>query len=150
LYSSTDIIRQIKSRRMRWAGHLVRMGGEDRIWGFDGKSRRKRTTLKDQGVDGRMGSKWTLDSMVGMVWNGYTWLRRGIAGGLLWMRWWTFRFWRHGVSLIAIFAVGVRSHRVLIAVQRFGKHDSCNLQSKFDGKCSAYRNVGQLSAFDAA
>jgi hypothetical protein len=25
LYSSTDIIRQIKSRRMRWAGHVVRM-----------------------------------------------------------------------------------------------------------------------------
>jgi hypothetical protein len=25
LYSSPDIIRQIKSRRMRWAGHLARM-----------------------------------------------------------------------------------------------------------------------------
>jgi hypothetical protein len=29
LYSSPDIIRQIKSRRMRWAGHVARMG-EDR------------------------------------------------------------------------------------------------------------------------
>jgi hypothetical protein len=28
------------------------------------------------------------------------WLRIGIAGGLLWMRWWTFRFWRHGVGVI--------------------------------------------------
>jgi hypothetical protein len=26
LYSSQDIIRQIKSRRMRWAGHMARMG----------------------------------------------------------------------------------------------------------------------------
>jgi hypothetical protein len=26
LYSSPDIIRQIKSRRMRWAGHVERMG----------------------------------------------------------------------------------------------------------------------------
>jgi hypothetical protein len=26
LYSSADIIRQIKSRRMRWAGHVARMG----------------------------------------------------------------------------------------------------------------------------
>jgi hypothetical protein len=26
LYSSTDIIRQVKSRRMRWAGHVARMG----------------------------------------------------------------------------------------------------------------------------
>jgi hypothetical protein len=28
LYSSPDIIRQIKSRRMRWAGHVARMEGE--------------------------------------------------------------------------------------------------------------------------
>jgi hypothetical protein len=26
LYSSPDIIRQFKSRRMRWAGHVARMG----------------------------------------------------------------------------------------------------------------------------
>jgi acyl-coenzyme A synthetase/AMP-(fatty) acid ligase len=26
LYSSPSIIRMIKSRRMRWAGHIVRMG----------------------------------------------------------------------------------------------------------------------------
>jgi hypothetical protein len=30
LYSSPDIIRQIKSRRMRWAGHVASMG-EERI-----------------------------------------------------------------------------------------------------------------------
>jgi hypothetical protein len=27
LYSSPSIIRMIKSRRMRWAGHVSRMGG---------------------------------------------------------------------------------------------------------------------------
>jgi hypothetical protein len=26
LYSSSNIIRQIKSRRMRWVGHVARMG----------------------------------------------------------------------------------------------------------------------------
>jgi hypothetical protein len=39
--------------------------------------------LKDQGLDGRMGSKWTLGRMVGEVWSGFTWLRIGIVGGLL-------------------------------------------------------------------
>jgi hypothetical protein len=29
LYSSTSIIRIIKSRRMRWAGHVARIGVED-------------------------------------------------------------------------------------------------------------------------
>jgi hypothetical protein len=32
------------------------------------------------------------------VWSGFTWLRIEIVGGLLWMRWWTFGFWHHGVS----------------------------------------------------
>jgi hypothetical protein len=31
LYSSPSIIRIIKSRRMRWAGHVARMGKEERI-----------------------------------------------------------------------------------------------------------------------
>jgi hypothetical protein len=29
LYSSPSIIRIIKLRRMRWAGHVARMGGEE-------------------------------------------------------------------------------------------------------------------------
>jgi hypothetical protein len=36
--------------------------------------------------------------LVGGVWSVFTWLRIGIFGGLLWMRWWTFGFWRNGVS----------------------------------------------------
>jgi hypothetical protein len=32
------------------------------------------------------------------MWNVFTWLRIWIVGGLLWMRWWTFGFGRHGVS----------------------------------------------------
>jgi hypothetical protein len=32
LYSSPDIIRQIKSRRMKWAGHVARMGEERNVY----------------------------------------------------------------------------------------------------------------------
>jgi hypothetical protein len=32
LYSSPDIIRQVKSRRMRWAGHVARMGEERKLY----------------------------------------------------------------------------------------------------------------------
>jgi hypothetical protein len=32
LYSSPNIIRQIKSRRMRWAGHVARMGEDRKVY----------------------------------------------------------------------------------------------------------------------
>jgi hypothetical protein len=32
LYSSPDIIRQIKSRRMRWAGHMAHMGERTNVY----------------------------------------------------------------------------------------------------------------------
>jgi hypothetical protein len=32
LYSSSNIIRQIKSRRMRWAGHVARKGEERNVY----------------------------------------------------------------------------------------------------------------------
>jgi hypothetical protein len=44
------------------------------------------------------GIKMDLREIAWGVWIGFTWLRIGIVGGLLWMRWWTFGFWRHGVS----------------------------------------------------
>jgi hypothetical protein len=42
-----------------------------------------RDHLEDRGVDGRMGSKWTLGRLVAGVWSGFTWLRIGAVGGLL-------------------------------------------------------------------
>jgi hypothetical protein len=32
LYSSPDITRQVKSRQMRWAGHVARMGEERKLY----------------------------------------------------------------------------------------------------------------------
>jgi hypothetical protein len=43
LYSSPNIIRQIKSRRMRWAGHVARMGEDRKVYNvFLGKPEGKR------------------------------------------------------------------------------------------------------------
>jgi hypothetical protein len=42
-YSSPDIIRQVKSRRMRWAGHVARMGEKRKVYKvLVGKSEGKR------------------------------------------------------------------------------------------------------------
>jgi hypothetical protein len=54
LNSSPKIIRQIKSRRMRWAG-----GGEESVQDLGGNPEGNRP-LERQGVDGRMGSEWIL------------------------------------------------------------------------------------------
>jgi hypothetical protein len=43
LYSSANIIRQIKSRRVRWAGHVARMGEERKVFKvLVGKPKEKR------------------------------------------------------------------------------------------------------------
>ena len=44
-YSSPNIVRVIKSRRMRWAGHVARMGEERAVcWVLLGKTEGKETT----------------------------------------------------------------------------------------------------------
>jgi hypothetical protein len=79
LYSSPDINRQIKSRRMRWAGHVARMGEGRNVYRvLVGKRPLERPRRR-----WKMGSKWTLGRLVGGLWSGFTWLRIGTVGGLL-------------------------------------------------------------------
>jgi hypothetical protein len=40
------MIRTIKSRRIRWAGHVTRMGEKECIYDIGGKARRKGITRK--------------------------------------------------------------------------------------------------------
>jgi hypothetical protein len=48
LYSSPSIIRMIKSRRMRWAGHVARMCAKGIAYRILVGKRRKETTRKTE------------------------------------------------------------------------------------------------------
>jgi hypothetical protein len=60
LYSSPNIIRVMKSRRMRWAGHVARMGKREVDTGFWWGDMREGDHLGDPGIDGRIILKWVL------------------------------------------------------------------------------------------
>jgi hypothetical protein len=85
LYSSTNIIRTIKSRRMRWAGHVARMGEKRnacRILVGKPEGRRSLGRPRRRWVDN---IKMDLREIGwdGVVWTGLIWLRIGTIGGLL-------------------------------------------------------------------
>ena len=54
LYSLPNIVRVVKSRRMRWAGHVARMGRIEVCTGCWWGSLRERGHWGDQDVDGRI------------------------------------------------------------------------------------------------
>jgi hypothetical protein len=58
LYSSPNIIRVIKSRRMRWMGHVARMGERRGAYRILVGRPEGRKHLGDPGIDGRIILKW--------------------------------------------------------------------------------------------
>jgi hypothetical protein len=83
LYSSPIIIRMIKSKRMRWAGHEARMGRRGmhiRYW-LEIKKENDRWEARD--VCGWTILKWILGRYDWLVWIGLMWLRIRTSGGLL-------------------------------------------------------------------
>jgi hypothetical protein len=65
------------------------------------ESPKERGHSEDQGVDGRMGSEWILGRLAaGGLRSESSWLRIYFGGRLLYIRWWTFRFWRYLVSYL--------------------------------------------------
>jgi hypothetical protein len=65
LYSSPDIIRQIKLTRMRWVGHVACMGEAKNVYRVLVRNCEGKKHLKDQGIGGTMGSKWTFGRLAG-------------------------------------------------------------------------------------
>ena len=86
LYSLPNIVRVVKSRRMRWAGHVARMG-EDRgvhrvlVGKPEGKIPlgRPRRRWEDN-------IKMDLQEVGGVVGTGWSWLGIGTDGGHWWVR----------------------------------------------------------------
>jgi hypothetical protein len=58
LYSLPNIVRVAKSRRMRWAGHVARMGRGEVCTGFWWGSLKERDHLGDPDVEGRITLRW--------------------------------------------------------------------------------------------
>jgi hypothetical protein len=82
-YASPNIIKGIKSRRMRWTGHVAHMGemrNASKIWSTNLTGR---DHSEDLGIDGKKILEWILGKYGGKVWTGCTWLRIGTRGGLL-------------------------------------------------------------------
>ena len=84
LYSSPSIFRVIKSRRMRWAGHVARMGERIGVYMvLVGGNLRERDHLGDPGVDGTIILRWIFRKWDVGTWSGSSWLRIGTGGGHL-------------------------------------------------------------------
>jgi hypothetical protein len=61
LYSSPSINRIIKSRRMRWAGHVARMGQKRSMYGLLVGKPEGKYHQEDQDVKGRVILRWILE-----------------------------------------------------------------------------------------
>ena len=76
-------MRMITSRRLRWAGHVARMGEERGCKGSCWGNRRDGDHWEDLGVDGwiilgRISRRWDVG-----IWIGLGWPRIGTVGGTL-------------------------------------------------------------------
>jgi hypothetical protein len=58
LYSSPNIVQVIKSRRMKWEGHVARMGKRETCTGFWWGNLRERDHFGDTGIDGNIILGW--------------------------------------------------------------------------------------------
>jgi hypothetical protein len=82
LYSSPVIIRQIKSRRMKWVGHVACMGESRNVYRvLVGKPEGKRPHGRPR-HRWEDGIKMDLREIGRGVFSGFTWLRIRTAGGL--------------------------------------------------------------------
>ena len=83
MYCSPNIVRVIKSRRMRRAGHVARMGEERGCIGSCWGNRREGDHWGDLGVDGWIILGWISSRWDVAIWTGLGWPRIETCGGRL-------------------------------------------------------------------
>ena len=76
-------MRVIKSRRMRWAGHVALCRRGEVCTRFWWGNLRERDHWRDHDVDGRKILRRILRKWEGVVGTGWSWLRIGTGGGRL-------------------------------------------------------------------
>ena len=87
LYSLPSIVRVVKSRRMRWAGHVARIWERGEVCtGFWRGNLRENDHWGDPDVDGSIILIWIFRKWEVIVGTGWSWLRLGTGGGHLWVR----------------------------------------------------------------
>jgi hypothetical protein len=77
------IVQVIKSRRMRWAGYVARIGRREACIGFSWGNLRERVHLGSSGADGRIILRWIFRKWDVGLWTGSSWIRIGTGGGHL-------------------------------------------------------------------
>jgi hypothetical protein len=83
LYSSPNVVQVIKSRRMRWTGHVAQFGRREACIRFWWGNLRERGHWGDSGVDGRIIIGWIFRKWDVGVRTGLGWLRIETGGGYL-------------------------------------------------------------------
>ena len=86
LYSTPNIVRVIKSRRMRWAWYVARTGDESGVYRVLVGKPEGKNHWGDLGVDGwiilgRISRRWNVG-----IWTGLGWPRIETGGGRLLVR----------------------------------------------------------------
>ena len=80
LYSSPSIVQVIKLRRMRWVGHVARMGERKAVYSVLVGKLRESDHLGDTGIDGRIILRWIFRKRDLGLWTGSSWLRVRTGG----------------------------------------------------------------------
>ena len=81
--SSPNIVGVKKMRRMRWVGHVARVGERRGVYKVLVGKPEGKSHLEDLGIDGRIILRLIFQKWNVGVWTGSSWLRLGTGGGHL-------------------------------------------------------------------